>query len=124
MRDRMNASFGVNDQAISSSIGFVREGIAVGANVLQDVVPGETGSVRIERGDGDGVVVPASAVWREGSRAQVFVRTGDGRYEAREVVTGRESAGLVEVVSGVAAGAPVVVRGTFLVAAESARAAE
>ncbi len=88
------------------------------------LAPGETGSVRIERGDGDGVVVPASAVWREGSRAQVFVRTGDGRYEAREVVTGRESAGLVEVVSGVTAGAPVVVRGTFLVAAESARAAE
>ena len=40
MRERMNASFGVNDQAISSSIGFVREGIAVGANVLPEAEAG------------------------------------------------------------------------------------
>ena len=40
MRERMNASFGVNDQDISSSIGLVREGIAVGENVLPE---GEAG---------------------------------------------------------------------------------
>lgn len=87
----------------------------------QAISPGETGTARIERASTEGVAVPASAVFREGDRARVFVRESEGRYAPREVVTGRESGGVVEIVSGLRAGEPVVVRGTFLVAAEHAR---
>ncbi len=85
------------------------------------IAPGETGTARIERSASEGTVVPTSAVFRAGERATVFVRTAEGRYVARDVVTGHESGGVVEVVSGLEAGEPVVVRGTFLVAAEHAR---
>lgn len=87
----------------------------------QGISPGETGTARIERASTEGVAVPASAVFREGDRARVFVREAEGRYAPREVVTGRESGGVVEIVSGLRAGESVVVRGTFLVAAEHAR---
>jgi RND family efflux transporter MFP subunit len=83
--------------------------------------PGETGVARIERTAGEGVVVPTAAVYRAGERATVYVRLGDGRYAPRDVVTGHESGDVVEVVSGLEAGEPVVVRGVFLVAAEHAR---
>ncbi len=85
------------------------------------IAPGETGTARIERAASEGTVVPTSGVFRAGERATVFVRTAEGRYTARDVVTGHESGGVVEIVSGLAAGEPVVVRGTFLVAAEHAR---
>ena len=87
----------------------------------QGIAPGETGTARIERGASEAVLVPTAAVFREGDRATVFVREAEGRYAAREVVTGREAGGAVEIVSGLDAGASVVVRGAFLVAAERAR---
>ena len=53
MRERMNASFGVNDHDINSSIGLVREGIAVGENVLPEGDAGIASRLCELGGEGD-----------------------------------------------------------------------
>jgi len=65
------------------------------------------------------LVVPAEAVIYAGSRRIVFVEHGSGRFEPRTPKLGITAAGLVEVQGGLAAGESVVVKGTFLLAAES-----
>lgn len=65
------------------------------------------------------LVVPAQAVVYAGSRRIVFVEHGSGRFEPRTPKLGITAAGLVEVLDGLAAGESVVVKGTFLLAAES-----
>ncbi len=65
------------------------------------------------------LVVPAEAVLYAGPRRIVFVEHGTGRFEPRTPKLGVTAAGLVEVLDGLAEGEPVVVKGTFLLAAES-----
>jgi hypothetical protein len=65
------------------------------------------------------LVVPAEAVVYAGSRRIVFVERGSGRFEPRTPKLGITAAGLVEVLDGLAAGESVVVKGTFLLAAEN-----
>jgi multidrug efflux pump subunit AcrA (membrane-fusion protein) len=65
------------------------------------------------------LVVPAEAVLYAGPRRIVFVEHGTGRFEPRTPKLGVTAAGLVEVLDGLAAGEPVVVKGTFLLAAEN-----
>jgi hypothetical protein len=65
------------------------------------------------------LVVPAEAVLYAGPRRIVFVEHGSGRFEPRTPKLGVTAAGLVEVLDGLAEGEPVVVKGTFLLAAES-----
>jgi Cu(I)/Ag(I) efflux system membrane fusion protein len=65
------------------------------------------------------LTVPESAVLRAGDRSFVFLDLGDGRLRPQRVETGTESDGRVEITSGLEAGQPVVVAGTFLVAGES-----
>lgn len=65
------------------------------------------------------VVVPAESVIRTGSRTQVFVVRGAGKFEPRIVQLGIESNGRVAVLSGVAAGEEVVTSAQFLVDSES-----
>ena len=60
------------------------------------------------------VHLPMDAVQDVGERRVVFVAAADGRYVAREVETGAERAGRVEIRRGVTVGEPVVVRGAFL----------
>jgi len=78
------------------------------------------------------LVVPEGALIRDGIRAGraggealVFVplaNDADGaRFEARQVRVGRREGGLVEVVSGLAAGEVVVSEGTFVLRSELAR---
>lgn len=88
----------------------------------QGLILEQTGSVLLDRDTSTrAVLVPASALHREGSRVFVFVRRAAGRYDARAVTLGRDEGSLVEVVSGLEAAEPVVVRGTFLVASEFIR---
>jgi Cu(I)/Ag(I) efflux system membrane fusion protein len=49
----------------------------------------------------------------------VFLDLGDGHLRPQRVTTGMESDGRIEILSGLEAGQPVVVAGTFLVAGES-----
>lgn len=67
------------------------------------------------------LVVPSSAVQRDGEQQIAFVRTGEHRYERRVLALGRRTDAWVEVLDGLAAGEPVAVEGTFLLKSEAAR---
>ncbi|HEY8462210.1 MAG TPA: efflux RND transporter periplasmic adaptor subunit [Blastocatellia bacterium] len=51
---------------------------------------------------------------RDGGRKIIYIERGGGRFEAREVVTGRPSGGLVPIISGARPGERVVVDGAML----------
>ncbi len=67
----------------------------------------------------DGVTVPRDAVHHTGTRSVVFVRTGEGRFEIREVETGASAGDRVEILSGVEEGEQVVARAGFVLDADS-----
>lgn len=67
------------------------------------------------------LVVPDSAVQREGTRSIVFVPLGEGRFARREIEVGRHEGQWVEVRSGLKAGERVVIAGVFLLKSELAR---
>lgn len=90
---------------------------SAGAGTL---VPGQLVQARIFASGGasrSSVMVPQDAVQTIGDRTVVFVRTKQG-FKAQTVQTGGRSAGLVEIVSGLAAGTPVATANAFLLKAE------
>lgn len=75
--------------------------------------------VTFERSPDAALTVPESAVVRTGERTLVFVDTGGGRYEPREVTVGARVGEGYEVLRGVSAGERVVVAANFLLDSES-----
>ncbi|MDR6284982.1 Cu(I)/Ag(I) efflux system membrane fusion protein [Methylopila jiangsuensis] len=74
----------------------------------------------IETGAGTPVLAaPLSAVIDSGDRRVALIEKGEGRFEPRDVTTGRSGDGYVEVRSGLAEGDQVVVAANFLIDAES-----
>lgn len=67
----------------------------------------------------DAVIIPAEAVVRSGTRNQVFVVRGEGKFEPRNVILGLESSGKVIVLSGVKSGDTIVTSAQFLIDSES-----
>ncbi|HXG93981.1 MAG TPA: efflux RND transporter periplasmic adaptor subunit [Blastocatellia bacterium] len=66
------------------------------------------------------VVVPRAAIQTIGAKQVIYVATDKpGTFIQREVTTGLEANGLVQVYSGVSAGERVVTEGSFLLRAES-----
>lgn len=65
------------------------------------------------------VQVPEGAVIDTGDRQVVILDLGEGRFRPEPVTVGRQGAGMIEIVSGVAAGNRVVSAATFLIDAES-----
>lgn len=65
------------------------------------------------------LAIPVSAVIDSGIRRVVLVRSGDGRFEAREVRLGSRGDGYVEVLQGLVEGEQVVTSANFLIDAES-----
>jgi len=63
--------------------------------------------------------VPRSAVLQTGERSLVFVKSGNGQLEPREVQVGASSEERIEILSGLSVGDSVVASATFLVDAES-----
>ncbi|MBV8158358.1 MAG: efflux RND transporter periplasmic adaptor subunit [Dyella sp.] len=59
------------------------------------------------------LVVPGSAVVRDGNDEQVYVEAGDGNYRLTKVKLGAESDGMRVVQGGIKAGDRVVVEGAF-----------
>ncbi|WP_019446936.1 efflux RND transporter periplasmic adaptor subunit [Cupriavidus sp. BIS7] len=59
------------------------------------------------------LVVPGSAVVRDGNDEQVYVETGDGQFRLTKVKLGAESDGMRVVQGGIKAGDRVVVEGAF-----------
>lgn len=74
-------------------------------------------TVRLTRSFSSGLLLPATAIDREGQKNYVYVATGNQRFERREVVLGRTVDDRVEVTSGLAAGATVVSDGAILLRA-------
>jgi Cu(I)/Ag(I) efflux system membrane fusion protein len=67
----------------------------------------------------DVLSVPENAILDTGKRQTVLVERGEGRYEPREIKTGRRGGGYVEVLGGIAKDEKVVVSANFLIDAES-----
>ena len=65
------------------------------------------------------LVIPADAVIASGLRNTVFVETGPGRFEPREVEVGRRIDTRVAVRRGLAPGERIAISGTFLLDSES-----
>lgn len=90
--------------------------------------PGMFGRVAVSAAGGEQgppvLTVPRTAVQRagaqsDGRRAIVFVQTAPGRFERREIVLGRITDDLAEVVSGLAEGDDVVTEGAFLIRSQA-----
>lgn len=77
------------------------------------------GEARIETGIPDRLLVPRSAVLRDGRRSLVYVEKAPGRYEPRAVKTGRSGDEEIEILDGLAEGERVVTTGNLLIDAES-----
>lgn len=75
--------------------------------------------VEISLGGAPVVQVPEGAVIDTGDRQVVILDLGDGRFRPEPVTVGRRGGGMIEIVSGVAAGDMVVSTATFLIDAES-----
>jgi len=67
---------------------------------------------------GPGLRVPAEAVQRVDGVRFVFLRTGEGLFERRDVTLGRESRLWTEVLSGLQDGDTVVAKGAFVLRSE------
>ncbi|MGH7859143.1 MAG: efflux RND transporter periplasmic adaptor subunit, partial [Candidatus Binatia bacterium] len=91
--------------------------------------PGMFARVRIsDPHGGDGraeasaaLAVPEGAIQRDGERTLVFVALGGGRFDPREVRTGRRGGGYVEILEGLAEGDSVAVSGTFVLKSEASK---
>ena len=72
-------------------------------------------TVRVGNQRDSEISLPVSAVLiKDGKRRVVYVEKSEGKYEARDVETGRNRDGRVIILKGVAAGERVVVRGALL----------
>jgi membrane fusion protein, heavy metal efflux system len=75
-------------------------------------------TIRVVRAVRSAVVVPLSAVLREGTSAYLFVQTSSHHFARRSVTLGRDTErGQVEVTSGLAPGDTIVVEGSELLRA-------
>jgi len=75
--------------------------------------------MRIEVELGDKLVVPEEAVLDSGFSKVVFVGQGEDRIEPRQVMTGMEGDGYVEILDGLKEGETVVTSAAFLIDSES-----
>ena len=72
-------------------------------------------TIRVVRSLRSAIVVPRSAVVREGAAAYVFVQTAPSRFQRRAVTLGRDAEpSEIEVTSGLAPGDPLVIQGAEL----------
>jgi membrane fusion protein, heavy metal efflux system len=78
------------------------------------IKPGMFGAIRILRSSDQGILLPTTAVIREGNDSYVFVGKGNGRFERRAIKIGRTLDGSIEITSGVNAGETIVSEGTLL----------
>jgi Cu(I)/Ag(I) efflux system membrane fusion protein len=81
--------------------------------------PGMYGDVMIRVKGQSVLAVSREAVLDSGTRTLVFLDRGEGRFEPREIKTGRTFDGYTEVIEGLRTGDTVVTSGTFLIDSES-----
>ncbi|MCK9210804.1 MAG: efflux RND transporter periplasmic adaptor subunit [Ignavibacteriaceae bacterium] len=68
---------------------------------------------------GEGLLVPADAVIFAGKRSVVWVKTGDGMFEARNVEIGNRFGDKYQILSGLNEGDEIAATGGFLIDSES-----
>lgn len=68
---------------------------------------------------GERLSVPAEALFDTGEKQFVYVKTGPGKFEPRQIKVGAINEKAAEALSGVTEGEAVVTSGTFLVEAQS-----
>ena len=89
-------------------------------NQGRHLLPGMFVTVRFDSGDQKEVlVIPLEAVIRTGQRSIVMVDAGKAGFVATDVKTGREAAGMVEILQGLQAGQKIVTSGQFLIDSEA-----
>ena len=81
--------------------------------------PGMFANAELRVDLGQRLVVPRGALLDTGTREVVYVKTGQGRFVAREVRVGERAGDVVEVVDGLTAGEEVVTAASFLVDSQS-----
>lgn len=64
---------------------------------------------------GESLVIPESSLLDTGSRKIVFVAQGEDTFVKREVVTGQQADGYIQILSGLQSGDTVVTAATFLI---------
>ncbi len=77
--------------------------VKVGLPFLQDLYPGMFGRLLIEAGTKEAIFIPAEAVVKVGQLEAVMVKVGDS-WEKFYVKTGKQSNGMVEILSGLDGG--------------------
>lgn len=65
------------------------------------------------------LMVPREAVIRTGQSERVIIHDGEGRFQPARIITGAESDGMVEILSGIGEGELVVVSSQFLIDSEA-----
>jgi Cu(I)/Ag(I) efflux system membrane fusion protein len=88
-------------------------------NPERALLPDMYGAVAIAARADAALAVPDSAIIDSGIRRIVLVEKGAGRFEPREIKTGKRGEGYVTVLEGLAEGEKVVVSANFLIDAES-----
>jgi len=88
-------------------------------NPRLDLKPGMYVNVDLGAGGGRGLFVPRDALLDTGLTKRVFVVHEGGHFEPREVETGREGNGKVEILRGLSAQERIVTSGVFLVDSET-----
>jgi membrane fusion protein, heavy metal efflux system len=86
-------------------------------NPKGELKPSMFGTIRVLRSTSKGILIPATAVIREGPETTVFVRLNDSRYQRRSVVTGRTTEQQIEIVSGLKPEETVITDGALLLRA-------
>ena len=131
VRADMPASVAIEgrDDVLSGTVRLVRPAVdpqtrTVGVRVELDrapvdLLPGLLATVTLAADRGERLTVPENAVLYAGERRVVFVDSGEGRLEPRDVTVGLRSGGRIEIVSGLEENEVVVSSGVFLVASES-----
>ncbi|MDP3220917.1 MAG: efflux RND transporter periplasmic adaptor subunit [Deltaproteobacteria bacterium] len=89
------------------------------ANPQMRLRPGQYGDVLFALPASDALVVPRDAVINTGRHQYAFVASGEGRFEPRPVRTGALVEEGLQVLEGLREGERVVVRGAFMIDAES-----
>ena len=84
------------------------------ANPKQLLKPEMFATIRVIRADRPVIVLPTTAVIRDGDQSSVFVQQSPGKFEKRSVQLARTSGAQVEVASGLKPGERVAVQGAAL----------
>lgn len=89
------------------------------ANPHGALVPGMVVSVDLDAPAQPALTIDADAVIDSGTKKRTFVALGNGQYELRDLETGWQNNGRIEVRSGLKPGDRVVTTGAFLLDSES-----